>query len=203
MRLLPYGERAVLVEFDDDAVVPQAAAALAALSGVAETVPGACTVLVRAAAGADMQRLRTQVRECVQPPYAAASATVPSRLVEIPVTYDGADLDAVAGQAGLTRREVVQRHAAATYTVAFCGFAPGFAYLTGLDPALQVPRRARPRTSVPAGSVAVAGPYSAVYPRASPGGWHLLGHTGTALFDLHRDPPALLAPPARVRFVPS
>ena len=97
---------------------------------------------------------------------------------------------------------VVAAHAAATYTVAFCGFAPGFAYLTGLPAALRLPRRATPRPRVPAGSVAIAGELSAVYPTASPGGWHLLGRTDVALFDVDRDPPALLTPGTIVRFEP-
>lgn len=203
MRLLPYGEHAVLVELDDVTVVPQVAASLGSLDGVAEAVPGARTVLVRAAAGTEIHRLHPRIRERAARPGEVVGAVHPPRLVEIPVTYDGADLNELAARTGLSPREIVERHCATTYTVAFCGFAPGFAYLSGLDPVLQVPRRAQPRTSVPAGSVAVAGPYSAVYPRSSPGGWHLLGRSGITLFDLHHDPPALLAPPALVRFVPT
>ena len=97
----------------------------------------------------------------------------------------------------------MSRHSDATYRAAFCGFAPGFAYLTGLDPALQLPRRATPRTRVPAGSVAIAAGYSAVYPTTSPGGWHLVGHTDAVLFDADRDPPALIAPGTTVHFVPT
>ncbi|WP_106401916.1 5-oxoprolinase subunit PxpB [Actinocorallia populi] len=125
------------------------------------------------------------------------------REVEIPVVYDGADLAEVAELTGLSAAEVAARHSAAEYTVAYLGFSPGFGYLTGLDPVLRVPRRAVPRTSVPAGSVAVAGPYTAVYPSPSPGGWRLLGRTGLALWDVRRDPPSLLAPGDRVRFVPA
>ncbi|HYQ75686.1 5-oxoprolinase/urea amidolyase family protein, partial [Cellulomonas sp.] len=121
----------------------------------------------------------------------------------IPVRYDGPDLAEVARLTGLDEREVVRRHAAAEYTVAFGGFMPGFAYLTGLDPALHVPRRATPRERVPAGSVAVAGEFAAVYPAATPGGWMLLGTCDVPLFDVDRDPPALLRPGARVRFVPA
>jgi len=120
--------------------------------------------------------------------------------VEIPVVYDGADLDDVCAATGLTAHEVVARHTAMTYAVAFCGFAPGFAYLEGLDRALVVPRLATPRTRVPAGSVAIADTWSAVYPRESPGGWRLLGRTDVALWDLARPSPALLAPGTRVRF---
>ncbi len=91
-------------------------------------------------------------------------------------------------------------HSGAGYTVRFCGFAPGFAYLDGLDPRLHVPRRDDPRTSIPAGSVAIAGEFAGVYPRASPGGWRLLGRTDASLWDVDRDPPALLTPGTRVRF---
>nr|WP_308209716.1 carboxyltransferase domain-containing protein [Actinomadura madurae] len=122
--------------------------------------------------------------------------------MEIPVVYDGEDLDEVADLTGLSRDEVVRRHSAASYTVAYLGFSPGFGYLSGLDPALHVARRESPRTSVPAGSVAIAGPYAAVYPSRSPGGWRLLGHSGLRLWDVSRDPPSLLRPGMRVRFVP-
>ena len=122
-------------------------------------------------------------------------------LVEIPVTYDGADLPEVAALTGLGQEEVVRRHREAAYVVAFCGFAPGFAYLRGLDPALHVPRLETPRVSVPAGAVAIAGEHAAVYPRSSPGGWRLLGRTELSLWDAAREPPALLVPGTRVRFV--
>lgn len=128
-----------------------------------------------------------------------------SRLVEIPVCYGGAhgeDLDAAASELGMTAAELVDRHSAAIYTVAMIGFAPGFPYLTGLDPALALPRLATPRTRVPAGSVAIGGAQTGIYPRESPGGWRLLGRTPLALFDAQRDPPSLLSPGDRVRFVP-
>jgi KipI family sensor histidine kinase inhibitor len=121
-------------------------------------------------------------------------------LVEIPVTYDGADLAEVAELTGLTPAEVAARHAAAEYTVAFCGFSPGFGYLTGGDPALDVPRLATPRTKVPAGSVAIAEAFTGVYPRELPGGWRILGTTTAVLWDLDRDPPGLFVPGTRVRF---
>ena len=123
-------------------------------------------------------------------------------VVEIPVVYDGPDLDEVAGLTGLSREQVIERHAAAEYLVGWLGFSPGFGYLTGLDPELHVPRRDSPRTSVPAGSVAIAGPLAAVYPSASPGGWRLLGRTAARLWDARREPPAVLAPGQRVRFRP-
>jgi KipI family sensor histidine kinase inhibitor len=123
-------------------------------------------------------------------------------VIEIPVVYDGPDLDEVAGLTGLSRQQVIERHAAAEYLVGWLGFSPGFGYLTGLDPELHVPRRDSPRTSVPAGSVAIAGPLAAVYPSASPGGWRLLGRTAAQLWDARREPPAVLAPGRRVRFRP-
>ncbi|MDE2055050.1 MAG: 5-oxoprolinase subunit PxpB, partial [Xanthomonadaceae bacterium] len=123
--------------------------------------------------------------------------------VEIPLCYGGEygpDLDAVAVHARLPRGDVIARHTATEYAVAMLGFAPGFPYLLGLDPALQVPRRTTPRTRVPAGSVAIGGAQTGIYPRELPGGWHLIGRTPLALFDPAREPPCLLAPGDRVRF---
>ncbi|HVI26748.1 MAG TPA: 5-oxoprolinase subunit PxpB [Xanthomonadaceae bacterium] len=133
------------------------------------------------------------------------SAAAPVRVVEIPVRYggeDGPDLEDVARHAGLAPEEVIARHAGGDYTVAMLGFAPGFPYLLGLDPALATPRRATPRTRVPAGSVAIGGAQAGLYPQDSPGGWQLIGRTDLVLFDALRDPPSLLAPGDRVRFVP-
>jgi KipI family sensor histidine kinase inhibitor len=106
----------------------------------------------------------------------------------------------VARLTGLSVQEVIAAHTGAEWRVAFCGFAPGFAYLSWGDPRLAVPRRSQPRTSVPAGSVALAGEFSAIYPRSSPGGWQLIGHTDTVVFDISREPPALLQPDVTVRF---
>jgi KipI family sensor histidine kinase inhibitor len=128
------------------------------------------------------------------------AGTGPRRVV-LPTVYDGEDLALVAGYWGVSRREVVDRHLSTEFRVAFCGFAPGFGYLTGLPEELAVPRLATPRTRVPAGSVALAGPYAGVYPGASPGGWLLIGRTDAVLFDPGADPPALLAPGTVVRFV--
>jgi allophanate hydrolase subunit 1 len=121
--------------------------------------------------------------------------------VTVSVRYDGPDLEEVARLTGLAPAQIVERHTRGSHHVAFCGFAPGFAYIAGLDAGLRVPRRATPRTRVPAGAVAIADGFTGVYPRASPGGWHLIGHTDLVVFDLGRDPPALLAPGVRVRFV--
>lgn len=126
-------------------------------------------------------------------------------VVEIPVWYGGIhgpDLADLAARAGLTEAEVIARHSAAIYTVDLLGFLPGFAYLGGLDPALHCPRRATPRPRVPAGSVAIGGDRTAVYPFASPGGWQLIGRTALTLFDADREPPAVLAAGQRVRFLP-
>ncbi len=121
--------------------------------------------------------------------------------IEIPVRYDGEDLQAVAQACELRTDEVISLHAAGRYVVAFVGFLPGFAYLDGLDARLHVPRRTHPRTRVPAGSVAVAGAQSGVYPFDSPGGWQIIGHTALRMFDPQREPAALLQPGDRVRFV--
>jgi len=129
----------------------------------------------------------------------------PTRTVEIPVRYggaDGPDLDAVAAHAGIDRDEAIARHAAVEYQVAMLGFAPGFPYLLGLDAALAIPRLATPRLRVPAGSVGIGGAQTGIYPRTGPGGWRIVGRADATLFDPQRDPPALLAPGDRVRFVP-
>jgi KipI family sensor histidine kinase inhibitor len=130
-------------------------------------------------------------------PKAAEAAAGP--LVEIPVTFDGADLPDVAERWQVTVDEAVARLVATPLIVAFCGFAPGFAYLRGLPAAWAVPRLAAPRPRVPAGAVGLAGEFAGIYPTASPGGWRLVGHTGTALFDVRAEPPALLGPGTRVR----
>jgi 5-oxoprolinase (ATP-hydrolysing) subunit B len=124
-----------------------------------------------------------------------------ARRLEIPVRYDGEDLQSVANASGLRTEDVVALHAAGDYIVSFIGFLPGFAYLDGLDARLHLPRRAQPRMRVPAGSVAIAGAQSGVYPFASPGGWHIIGSTQLCMFDPDRDPVALLQPGDAVRFV--
>ena len=134
----------------------------------------------------------------------ADAPTETSRTIEIPVRYGGAfgeDLDAAAAELGIAADTLISRHGAALYTVAMIGFAPGFPYLSGLDPSLALPRLATPRTRVPAGSVAIGGAQTGIYPRESPGGWRLLGRTPLRLFDPQRASPSLLAPGDRVRFV--
>jgi KipI family sensor histidine kinase inhibitor len=200
VRLRPAGERGLLVEVEDLETVHRLHAALRELEppGVVELVPGYRTLLVVAEperAGV-LDELAAGLPELELPP-AGAVAGEP---VEIPVTYDGEDLPEVASLTGLGPGEIVRRHTAPEYTVAFLGFSPGFPYLVGLDPALEVPRRDTPRTSIPAGSVGLAGGQTGIYPTASPGGWQLIGRTEVTLFDPERDPPTLLAPGGRLRF---
>ncbi|GIH76356.1 5-oxoprolinase subunit B family protein [Planobispora longispora] len=169
-------------------------------AGVTEIVPGPATVLV-VAPGADPAGLRSSLSLLARTARApGARAAARERTVTVPVVYDGADLSEVAELTGLTPAEVIDRHTRRELVAGWLGFAPGFAYLTGLDPVLHVPRLATPRTSVPAGAVAIAGPYSAVYPSASPGGWRLLGRSPLPVWDVTADPPALLTPGTRVRF---
>lgn len=202
MRVLGCGERAALVEVDGLAQVLGLHAALSGAlpDGVLELVPAARTVLLRYdPRRTSLERLRATV---------SALSTVDSGQsagaeVTVPVRYDGPDLADVARLTGRTEREVVERHLAGRYTVAFCGFSPGFGYLTGLDPALHVPRRGTPRTRVRAGAVALADAYTAIYPRESPGGWQLIGRTDHPVWDLDRPQPALLPPGTTVHFVES
>jgi KipI family sensor histidine kinase inhibitor len=200
VRVLPYGDTALLAEPTDPASVLSLAAAARAEPGVVEVIPAARTLLVRTEATATA-RLARRLVELESAP--AAESGTGGEPVVLDVRYDGADLAGVAAQVGLDPDEVIRRHSAGRYVVAFCGFAPGFAYLTGLDESLHVPRLAEPRTTVPAGSVAIAGEFTAVYPRASPGGWRLLGTTDAELWDLARTPPALLVPGTAVRFRPA
>ncbi|WGX94818.1 allophanate hydrolase subunit 1 [Nocardioides sp. L-11A] len=207
MRLLPYGDRGLLVELAAMAEVLAVADLVRAHPDapalVAEVVPGARTVLLVASPGVPLDRLRSVVPDETVVDPADRRPDRPVRRGEptrIPVRYDGPDLAAVAALTGLSEREVVAAHTGTPWRVAFGGFAPGFAYLVGGDPRLVVPRRDRPRTSVPAGSVGLAGEFSGVYPRSSPGGWQLIGHTGLALWDLEREPPALLTAGATVVF---
>jgi 5-oxoprolinase (ATP-hydrolysing) subunit B len=199
-RLRPYGDQAVLVEPGDPRDVLGLLAAAAGVAGVVEAVPAARTVLVRFDARLTSAETIGRALES----YASApSRETVSGPIELVVHYEGPDLASVADEVGLSVPELIRRHAGAEYTVAFCGFAPGFAYLSGLDPALRVGRLAEPRTSVPAGSVGIAGEYTGVYPRSSPGGWRLLGTTDAPLWDTGRTPPALLTPGSMVRFRPA
>ena len=193
-------ERGLLVEVEDLEMVHRLHAALRELDppGVVELVPAYRTVLIVDDPGQAeaLDELADRLPGLELPPAEA----VAGETVEIPVRYDGEDLPEVAGLTGLAPDEVVRRHTAPEYTVAFLGFSPGFPYLVGLDPALEVPRRDTPRTSIPAGSVGLAGNQTGIYPTATPGGWQLIGRTEVTLFDPARDPPALLAPGTRLRF---
>ncbi|MBH9987668.1 5-oxoprolinase subunit PxpB [Bartonella sp. W8098] len=165
---------------------------------IVEIIPAARTLLVRFdPAFADENTLETQIAGLKLEKGQQKSG----KLVEIPVVYDGEDIDDVAALLKIDREEVIRRHTESHYQVAFCGFAPGFAYLTGGDPIFNVPRRASPRKSIPAGSVALAGKFGGVYPQPSPGGWQLIGRTDVKMFDLDREPPSLLKPGDRVHFV--
>jgi KipI family sensor histidine kinase inhibitor len=202
MRALPVGDRALLVELADREEAGALHAELlrrraaGTLPAVREIVPAARTVLLdgieepgrfaRELAAWEIPELHARVHDAI----------------EIPVRYDGPDLAGVAALWRVTEEEAVRIHSAAEFRVAFCGFAPGFGYLTGLPERYAVPRRATPRTAVPTGSLALAGPYTGVYPRSSPGGWQLIGTTDTVLWDPAREPAALLSPGTRVRFVP-
>ena len=201
MRLLPAGPAAVMAEFDDlDRAMAAAAAVRArAIAGVVDVVPGARTVLV-VHHGADTRAIEQVLGDPAAGVAAAASVRRGARTVVLPTTYDGADLEEVSRACSLTVAEVIDLHTSTPFTVAFCGFMPGFAYLVGLPAVLQLPRRTSPRPRVPAGSVAIGGEFAGVYPLASPGGWHLLGHCATPLWDEQSEHPALLEPGATVRF---
>lgn len=194
------GADAVLVEVDGLAAAVALHARLVAdpPRGVVDIVPAARTVLVRA----DPRALSSEgVRAWIARAAATPPGPPPPRTeIVVPVVYDGADLAETAGLLGMSPEALVARHERAAWSVAFTGFAPGFAYLVGDGWDLDVPRRAAPRTRVPAGSVALAGPFSGAYPRETPGGWQLIGTTDAVLFDPDADRPALLTPGAAVRF---
>lgn len=199
MRWLRYGPDAALVECESLAEMSavRAVVVAAGLPDLVEVVPGARTVLIAARPGT---RALEQARRLVESADLDGGDGGEPREITIDVRYDGEDLDLVARTAGITAAEVVELHTGVTYTVAFTGFAPGFGYLTGLPEPLRQSRLDTPRTRVPAGSVAIAGEFTGVYPRSSPGGWRLLGHTDAVLFDSRAERPALLAPGDRVRF---
>jgi KipI family sensor histidine kinase inhibitor len=194
------GDTALLLDTDDPPAWLAAAIKAAAWPGVREIVPGAQTVLVIIEPGSmPLDKLTAAIAALA----VAEPESGETRLVEIPVSYDGPDLAEVAELAQLTIQEVIERHSGGLYTVGWLGFAPGFGYLTGLDQRLAgVPRLATPRLRVPAGSVAIAAGLAAVYPSDSPGGWRLLGRTTVRTWDVDRVPAALFSPGTKVRFVP-
>ncbi|GAA1910866.1 allophanate hydrolase subunit 1 [Nocardioides lentus] len=208
MRWRPCGDAAALVEVDDLDTVLRLHAAVAdarrdgGLPGVVDLVPAARTLLLRCATTTDLERAAETVAGLTLPDVPPATGDT----VSLEVTYDGEDLDDVAGHLGCDVAEVVRRHTSTAWRVAFTGFAPGFGYLVperdrDAPHPLEVPRRPESRTRVPAGAVGLAGEFSGVYPRSSPGGWQLIGSTRTPTWDVDVDPPALLVPGTRVRFV--
>jgi KipI family sensor histidine kinase inhibitor len=203
MRIHPYGEGALYVDLEIDEGPDRGARTRAAARYLEERLPGTdvvvgagTIVLVGTSSWDDLEGL---VAEALRAP---AVERPDATLHTVRTVYDGPDLEPVARALGLTPGEVIRRHAAAEYTVELVGFLPGFGYLTGLDAALVLPRRSTPRTRVPAGSVAIAGRYTGIYPLPSPGGWSLIGRAVDFVpFDVTRVPPALLRPGDRVRFV--
>lgn len=201
--ILDYGDRALLLQFDSTAEVLAWTAAVrqAALPGVHDVVPASRTVLLKLegteAQGVTRQRLRKLqvVPEDIQtrPPGDSVDVT-------IDVVYDGPDLPVVAEHTGLSIAQIITAHTATPWRVGFGGATPGFAYLTGGDPQLAIPRRAETRDAVPAGSVALAGEFSGIYPREIPGWWQLIGRTDTVVWDITRPEPALLTPGMWVQF---
>lgn len=221
VHVLPMGDAALLLEVADSASVlalhetvrgrvDHANGSEDPWGCVLDLVPAARTLLLHTFPDADLTQLGRaafDLAATLDPPDDneahddCNAQDSEAEVVEIPVTYDGEDLDDVAQATGMSRDEVIDAHAASTWRVAFFGFAPGFAYLSGGDPRLQVARRSEPRTTVPPGSVGLAGEFSAVYPRKSPGGWQLIGTTESLMWDEERDPPSLLQPGSTVRFV--
>lgn len=195
MRRRPYGPEAWLI---GDVQSPAAwADALASMEvpGVVEIVPAESTVVVRCE-----RRRHGAIGDVLDIVVAANRRDDPEPAVTIEVVYDGPDIAELAHAAQVSVDDVVRLHVTGSYEVAFCGFSPGFGYLSGIDRRLHVPRRATPRHAVPAGSVGIAAGYTCVYPSASPGGWYLIGRTTATLWDVERTSPALLRPGRRVRF---
>lgn len=209
--LTPLGESAITLAYGNvvdpalNARVLRAAAAVrqAGLPAVRELVPAYAALTVwYDPLHVDAATMIEQLARVVRHADALPDHELAGREHRIPVRYDGPDLDEVARQTGLSRAEVVRRHAAPWYRVYLLGFAPGFAYLGDLDPALALARRGTPRKRVPAGSVGIAGAQTAIYPLDTPGGWHLIGHAEVTCFDPERSPPSLFQPGDRVRFEP-
>jgi KipI family sensor histidine kinase inhibitor len=197
-RLIDYGPVAALLECENLAEVVGLLPQLREQPKINEVVPGARTVLLRLAAPldeADRRMLQSM---------AATSTEIHQQVrIRVEVDYSGEDLETVADQIGTTPAEVVELHTGQIWTVGFCGFTPGFAYLEGEHDRLRVSRRQQPRPSVPAGAVGLADSWSGIYPRAGPGGWQLIGRTHAQLWDLDRTPPALLQPGFQVQFTPT
>ncbi|BBZ37012.1 5-oxoprolinase subunit B family protein [Mycobacterium conspicuum] len=201
--VLDYGDQALMVQCGSTAEVLAWTAALRAAEwpSVIDIVPAARTVLVKLD-GANCQTLIRQLLRNLRVDSDRFEVAPADRRADvvIDVVYDGPDLAEVAERTGLSTAQVIDAHTTTLWRVGFSGFAPGFAYLVDGDPRLRVPRRSDPRTAVPAGSVALAGEFSAIYPRRSPGGWQLIGHTDAVLWDIERPDPALLTQGMWVQF---
>jgi inhibitor of KinA len=223
MRIEPLGDSALIVRVvedfarDPEASLDTVQAALhsleaAAIPGVTELAPAYATIgvffhapeIARAASGEEpLVWLSARIESALQTRSAQGTEGVETSVIEIPVCYDrefAFDIDDVARVTGLTENEVIRRHASVAYRVACVGFIAGFPFLSGLPSELATPRRAIPRKEVPAGSVAIGGAQTGVYPRNSPGGWNVIGRTPRRLFDVQRDPPTILQTGDRVRF---
>ncbi len=200
MRLLPSGSTSLLIEVDgiNEVLALYAALVDAKLDGVIDLVPAASTVLLVIDPTATSLSTVTAAVRTVTP---RRGDQKEGERVEVPVTYDGEDLEGAAQILGCDAVELIRRHKAAEWTVAFCGFIPGFGYLTSPTWLFEVPRRSSPRTRVPTGAVGLAGGFSGVYPGVSPGGWQLIGRTELTMFDPARDPAGILRPGVRVHFV--
>lgn len=203
MKLLPAGPHAILLDLPDQNTVRRYYAeaerrrAAGQLPGeVRDVIPAARTILFDGIS--DPTGLSRDIHTWAP----ATPDPRAQRRVEVPVTYTGPDLEDVARLWGMTQAEVVNTHASSTHEVAFLGFAPGFAYITGIGESRSVPRRPHPRTSVPAGSVALAAEFTGIYPRSSPGGWQLIGHTDLTLWDPDQEPASTLTPGTLVTFSP-
>jgi len=198
--VLDYGDQALLLQFDSTAEVLAWTGALreVAMPGVLDIVPAARTVLLKLDGAGRQSAVRRRIGKLTVAPDLEASAPVDPSVID--VVYDGADLAEVAELTGMSTAQVIEAHSAKPWRVGFCGFAPGFAYLVGGDSRLAVPRRSEPRPSVPAGAVGLAGEFTGIYPRRSPGGWQLIGHTDVVLWDIDRPHPALLTPGMWVQF---
>ena len=194
-----YGDRAVLIDVADSAAAQELASRLRGGEGILDVIPAARSVVVTFLTPPDAAAIALLAARISAPD--SATRVVTPRLVEIPVTYDGEDLASVAALTGLSPAQVAQLHGSVTYRAVFAGFAPGFVYLEGLPQALRLPRRSSPRTAVPRGALAMAADYTAIYPRSSPGGWHLIGRTSVELFDPRSERPVVIEPGDSVRFV--
>src|SRR3954447_1689343 len=199
--IVDYGDQALMLQCDStaDVLAWTAAVRAAALGGVVDVVPASRTVLVKLHGPRFQGAIRQRLRK-LQVTSAPVDDDGKSPEVIIEVAYDGPDLAEVADYTGLSAAQVIDAHTSTRWRVGFSGFAPGFAYLIGGDERLRVPRRSEPRTSLSAGSVGLAGEFSAIYPRRSPGGWQIIGHTDAVVWDIDRPDPALLTQGAWVRF---